>query len=345
MHPNDTNNMKRIIHKELSYKITGLCFQAHKKLGRFCREKQYADKLEELFKQAGISYKREVDLGDLFPESPKGNRADFLIENKILLDAKAKKFITKDDYNQMQRYLRAADFDLGLVVNFRNTYLKPKRVLNSSYSGHSDINSDNSYRPLGFTLLEVMISLGIVAIILVAFIGIQILVRQSYQFSFNTYVTVNRANSVTEQLVRTIRRARAADNGAYALEVFNDQELAFYADIDNDSQAERVRYFLEGEELKRGVIEPTGFPVTYPSENEAVKVMTEYVRNGSDPVFYYYNRDWPTDTTNNPLPLAQRLNETQFIQVFFKINVNPDRPEGEFVLSPYVQLRNLKDNL
>ena len=38
-----------------------------------------------------------------------------------------------EDYFQMMRYLRIANIKLGLNVNFRNTFLKPKRVLYSQY--------------------------------------------------------------------------------------------------------------------------------------------------------------------------------------------------------------------
>jgi len=139
--------MTKLLFPELSYKIAGLCFKAHKQLGRFCREKQYADALELLLKENNIAYKREYEISNLDQRSPKGNRVDFLIEGKILLDLKAKKFITKEDYNQMQRYLQASGLELGMIINFRNTYLKPKRVLNTKiYSEHSDVNSDNSDR-------------------------------------------------------------------------------------------------------------------------------------------------------------------------------------------------------
>jgi GxxExxY protein len=61
-----------------------------------------------------------------------------MVEGKIPVDIKAKKFITKEDYDQMQRYLEAADKKLGLIVNFRMTYVKPKRIINSRYdSRHS----------------------------------------------------------------------------------------------------------------------------------------------------------------------------------------------------------------
>jgi len=93
--------MVKIIHKELSYRINGLLFKTHKELGRFCRERQYADKFEELLKNTCLKYKREYELKKLKPDSPKGNRVDFLIENKIIIDLKTKSFITKEDYYQI----------------------------------------------------------------------------------------------------------------------------------------------------------------------------------------------------------------------------------------------------
>ncbi len=123
--------MTLIIEPQLSFKITGLCFKVHNKLGRFASERQYCDELEKLFIETGLSYERECDIKTLVPDSPKGNRVDFLIEKRILLDAKAKKFVTKEDYLQMIRYLEASKLKLGLIVNFRNTYIKPKRVINS----------------------------------------------------------------------------------------------------------------------------------------------------------------------------------------------------------------------
>ena len=120
--------MAKILHPKLSYELTGICFKIHRELGRFCREKQYADALELALKQKQIPHRREFELNN---KEIKGNRLDFLIDGKIILDLKAKNFITKDDYNQMQRYLQISNLELGLIVNFRSTYLKPKRILNT----------------------------------------------------------------------------------------------------------------------------------------------------------------------------------------------------------------------
>ena len=116
-----------IIEKELSYILTGIFFKTQDELGYFAREKQYGDLLEQKLIKAGIKLKREYTIETAERNS---NIVDFFAEDTILIDIKAKPFIRKDDYYQMKRYLKVANKELGLIVNFRDRHLKPKRVLN-----------------------------------------------------------------------------------------------------------------------------------------------------------------------------------------------------------------------
>ena len=122
MDTNDTNQNTKIIHKELSYKINGILFKVHNELGRFCREKQYADTIELLLKDAKIDYAREKT-------TSLNNIPDFIIESKIILELKTEPFILKEHYNQVQRYLQDTNLKLGLLANFRSKYLKPIRII------------------------------------------------------------------------------------------------------------------------------------------------------------------------------------------------------------------------
>lgn len=137
---------ENLIYPELSYKLCGLCFYVHNKLGRYRNEKQYADALEKLLGENNISYNREIPLPPSFlGEKDRRNIPDFIIDNKIIVDLKAKDFVTKDDYFQMRRYLSSCDKELGLIINFRQKYLYPKRILKqnniiSVNSKHSDNN-------------------------------------------------------------------------------------------------------------------------------------------------------------------------------------------------------------
>lgn len=121
-----------LIYPDLSYKICGLCFNVHNKLGRYRSEKQYADSLEEILKENKIDYKRELKLPPSFKGEKEGrNIPDFIVDDKIIIDLKAKLVISKDDYFQMQRYLISYKKKLGLIFNFRQIYLRPKRIINS----------------------------------------------------------------------------------------------------------------------------------------------------------------------------------------------------------------------
>ncbi len=129
--------MDALIYHELTYNLNGIYFKVHNQLGRFGKERQYGDAIEMLLKEKGVAYKREYEVSFMLDGNPvKGNRVDFIIEDKIVLELKAKPLISKDDYLQMKRYLTASGYKLGIIVNFRQQYLKPRRVLNpNSTSG------------------------------------------------------------------------------------------------------------------------------------------------------------------------------------------------------------------
>lgn len=123
--------MAELFYKDLSFEITGLLFKVHNELGRFCREKQYGDFFETLLKEKKLVYEREKEIPVSGIDNQYTNKADFVIEGKVLIDFKAKLLVLKEDYYQMNRYLDASGFKLGLIVNFRNKYLKPIRVIRS----------------------------------------------------------------------------------------------------------------------------------------------------------------------------------------------------------------------
>jgi len=130
-------NFSKLVYPELSYKITGILFAAHNELGRFRNEKQYSDGLEGYLKKFKIKYEREEILPASFEQESKGrNKIDFLIEDKIILEMKAKRLLVKNDYYQTKRYLVALNKKLGLLINFRDKYIRPERILNSSVKNY-----------------------------------------------------------------------------------------------------------------------------------------------------------------------------------------------------------------
>lgn len=117
---------KDLIEKELSFVTVGVLFKVHRKLGRYCREKQYGDAIQKRLEEQKIEYSRELLLA---VDGNFSNRADFLIDGKIIVEIKAKPKILYEDYRQIKRYLFSGNYPLGIIVNFSEKYLHPKRVL------------------------------------------------------------------------------------------------------------------------------------------------------------------------------------------------------------------------
>ena len=121
----------KIIYKELSYKIMGILFKIHRKLGNSYQEKYYQRAIEVELKKGNISYKREVpvklDYGD---ENIGKYFLDFVIDSKIALEVKTVPFLRQEFLNQVLAYLDAASLKLGIIANFRTNRLTYRRLVN-----------------------------------------------------------------------------------------------------------------------------------------------------------------------------------------------------------------------
>jgi len=118
-----TNKKVDLFYPELSYQLVGICYQVHNEIGGFAKEKHYGDAYEKKLKESGIKFSREFIIGDT------GNMADFLVNDKIILEFKAKRFLPPGDFVQTQRYLQATGIKLGILVNFGPRVVQTERVV------------------------------------------------------------------------------------------------------------------------------------------------------------------------------------------------------------------------
>lgn len=191
----------------------------------------------------------------------------------------------------------------------------------------------------GFTLIEILVASAILVILAFGFLGLQYIIGQNQVSVWKNYLSIEHANMTLSTLSRELRDARQSDTGGYLLEMTDDDEIIFYSDIDHDGSVERVRYTLSGNQLIKGVIEPAGEPALYPLDAEKTRSVTDIIRNGSTPIFYYYNSAWPEDTENNPLPQEQRISETTQVKVFLMTNPKTNDADNDYLLESDVRLR------
>jgi prepilin-type N-terminal cleavage/methylation domain-containing protein len=196
---------------------------------------------------------------------------------------------------------------------------------------------------LGMTLVEVMVAIGILA---VGMGGFSILFIRSWRtngFVLESGMAASAASRVVRETVSELRRIRQADNGDYPLESGDDFDLEAYIDIDGDGATERVHYFLQDGDFRRGVTEPLAtIPVTYPSGDDVVETLASDIANESgEPVFEYYNEDYPGDIVNNPLSTPVAISDVRLVKVRLVINIDPLNAPDDTNIESMAQLRNL----
>ncbi len=123
--------MSQIIYKNESYFVIGLCMDVHNELGKGFSEAVYSDALEIELKTNGVPFKKEVKFDIIY----KGKKlkhhyfADFIVDDKIILELKAVEKISSSHVKQTLNYLAASKLKLGIIVNFGEDQLTYKRVL------------------------------------------------------------------------------------------------------------------------------------------------------------------------------------------------------------------------
>lgn len=118
---------------ELTYKIIGCAMKVHNTLGNGFQEVIYQRCLAIEFQKVGLNFTREVEQTVYYEGIDVGTRrADFIVENLIVLELKA--LINLEDVHlaQAKNYLTAYNFEKGLLINFGAISLQHKLVFNTN---------------------------------------------------------------------------------------------------------------------------------------------------------------------------------------------------------------------
>lgn len=117
----------------LSNKILGFAIEVHRNLGPGLLENAYQQCLAFELSNANINFELEKPI----PVKYKNNtidcafRADFIVENNIILELKTVERIHPIHEAQLLTYLKLTNIKLGLIINFNEMLLKNgiKRII------------------------------------------------------------------------------------------------------------------------------------------------------------------------------------------------------------------------
>ena len=121
----------RLIYREEAYRIIGLCMEVHGVLGKGHSEVVYKDALEYELSINQVPFSREKSYEIKYKDIilPRRYNVDFIVYDKIILEAKAIENLTNGHIKQTLNYLAASKLKLGLLVNFGEDSLLHKRIV------------------------------------------------------------------------------------------------------------------------------------------------------------------------------------------------------------------------
>ena len=114
-----------------TYKIIGICMEVHRILGPGLLEIIYKDALEIEFIENNIPFEREKEFTIEYKGKILPHRfcADFVVNEDIILEVKAVKEFSNEHIAQVLNYMKLADSEIGLMVNFQPKSLQHKRYI------------------------------------------------------------------------------------------------------------------------------------------------------------------------------------------------------------------------
>lgn len=121
---------KKLIYPEISYKINGVLFKIYNELGAGYQEKYYYKLIELELEKAKIPFRKQVLVDLRYKNTDLGRYfIDYVIDNKIVLEIKAKPYFSQRDVKQVLAYLERSKIELGILASFAKQGVKTKRIL------------------------------------------------------------------------------------------------------------------------------------------------------------------------------------------------------------------------
>ena len=195
----------------------------------------------------------------------------------------------------------------------------------------------------GFTLLEVLVASGISLVILTILFNWGSDMWRQNTFVQSSLLAESEARSAMKTIIAEIRSATAGNDGSYALALASTTAVTFYSDLDRDGDREKVRYFVENGELKKGVTQFVGSPGSYVPANEKITITVRNLTNATSGVFSFYGDDYDGASSSPALVFPVDPIDVRVAGITIGIDDNPEKPPAPMLFQSRVMIRNIKN--
>lgn len=190
----------------------------------------------------------------------------------------------------------------------------------------------------GFTLIEIIIVMGLFAVISVSIVFFALDISKFQIFLGETLQSEEDVQKVLGIMMPEIRSMAVSNNGSYPIAAASSSSFTFYSDLAGDGSIDRIRYFLDDSDLKKGVIVPTSNPVFYDITSEQITTIASNLTSGN--IFYYYDDNYDGRQSNLTIPID--ISRVRLIKVELVVDQNTSTAPSSARINTFVEVRNLR---
>ena len=190
------------------------------------------------------------------------------------------------------------------------------------------------------TLIEALVGIGILMLVMLAVSSFQRDFLRISQWSQGGLMRETQIGKAFKDFVNEVRSASTANTAAYVIEFSGANSFIFFVDTNGDDLRERIRYFMSGTSLRKGVITPTGCPVcAYVAGNEVITTIVTEITNAAS-IFSYYDETY----NGSQAPLVQPVmpSSVRLVRIELTIDPNGSMPPGPQSFETEASIRNLR---
>ncbi len=123
---------KEFKHSKITGIVIGCAFEVYNELGMGFPEKIYQRCLIIELRKHGLNLNCEYTIPIYFKGELVGKRRlDLVVEEKVVVENKARPYLNESDFIQLRNYLKNAEIEIGLLLNFGSSSLQFKRCIQS----------------------------------------------------------------------------------------------------------------------------------------------------------------------------------------------------------------------
>lgn len=135
-------------HEDLTYRINGAAMSVHRRLGPGHKEEVYQRAFEVELTQVGLAFEAQKNLPVYDGDRLIGYYIpDLIVEGKVIVEIKAFATVHQKYLGQVITYLNHTGLAVGLLINFGERSLRPRRVFPSSQAVAYRINHQWLFTP------------------------------------------------------------------------------------------------------------------------------------------------------------------------------------------------------